>query len=143
MWAPNAHSVWVAIVSLRPAGFKVEVPRHESADDLSLGALGRAGCIKTNSREDDLVQLRWPDFGGGANGPSLIEAQENYRRVGASDPTRVVRVRPATASEPMDSSWRPFEHGRDVIEKRVSGTDDGKTYAEDRTVYYYWRGATR
>ena len=87
--------------------------------------------------EDDLIQLRWPDYGGGANHPSLIGAQENYRRSGASDPRLVAHVRPAEASEPLDPDWRPFDADR--VEDRVSGVDYGKTYADDRAIYYYWR----
>lgn len=49
--------------------------------------------------EDDPVQLREPDRRGGANGPSLNEARENFRRLGASDPVLVNRVRPATEEE--------------------------------------------
>ncbi|MFC5904955.1 CPCC family cysteine-rich protein [Streptomyces zhihengii] len=33
--------------------------------------------------EDDRVQLRWPDWTGGANRPSLIEAQVNFTDFGA------------------------------------------------------------
>jgi len=28
--------------------------------------------------EDDIIQLRWPDYSGGANGPSLIAAQSSF-----------------------------------------------------------------
>lgn len=89
--------------------------------------------------EDDLVQLRWPDMGGGANHPSLIEAQHSFRRTGASDPRLLVHVRPAVASEPLDADWRPFDAGRDRLEVWVSGVDYGSTYADDLTLYYYWR----
>ena len=89
--------------------------------------------------EDDLVQLRWPDYGGGANHPSLIGAQDNYLRTGASDPRLLAHVRLAEVSEPLDPSWRPFDVDRDLVEVRVSGVDYGNTYDDDRTIYYYWR----
>jgi hypothetical protein len=89
--------------------------------------------------EDDISQLRWPDLGGGANSASLIEAQETYRRIGASDERFVAHVRAATSAEPMDSSWRPFDLSCDNVEDRVSGTDYGVTYSHDQTAYYYWR----
>lgn len=93
--------------------------------------------------EDDVVQLRRPDFRGGANLPSLIEAQANYLRTGVSDPRLLAQVRPAAASEPLDPEWRPFDAGRDHVEARVSGVDDGTTPADDRTPYYYWRHRSR
>lgn len=93
--------------------------------------------------EDDLVQLRWPDLRGGANGPSLREAQEHYRRIGASDPRLLAHVRSADVNEQLDPAWRPFDETRDPIEQRVSGVDYGNTYAIDRTAYYYWRRRPR
>lgn len=54
--------------------------------------------------EDDLVQLRSPDFAGGANRPSLIEAQAAFAEIGAIDPRlvptsgRLVTTTPATLS---------------------------------------------
>jgi hypothetical protein len=88
--------------------------------------------------EDDLVQLRWPDLAGGANRPSLIKAQENYRLVGASEPRLLEHVRAADSSEPLDDHWRRFDPTRDHIEERRPGIYYGKTYAIDRTAYYYW-----
>jgi hypothetical protein len=88
--------------------------------------------------EDDIVQLRWPDFGGGANRPSLIEAQANVGRLGAVEERLVPHVRPAADEEPIDPAWRPFDRTRDEIEPRESGVDYGLTYADDRTAYYYW-----
>ena len=88
--------------------------------------------------EDDIVQLRWPDFAGGANRPSLIEAQEAFMRVGAIEQRWVSRVRAARATEPVDPSWRLFDPTMDSIEGRVSGLDYGMTYSDDPTAYYYW-----
>jgi hypothetical protein len=89
--------------------------------------------------EDDLVQLRWPNLAGGANGPSLVAAQRNYERTGASDPRLAAHVRPPDASELLDVGWRPFDVDKDRKENFISGFDYGKTYADDRTSYYYWR----
>lgn len=89
--------------------------------------------------QDDIVQLRRPDFRGGANKPSLIEAQENVARFGAVEERHIPHVRPPTASEALDPVWRRFDPDRDVIEERRSGVDYGMTYAHDRTAYYYWR----
>jgi hypothetical protein len=85
--------------------------------------------------EDDNVQLRWPDFAGGANRPSLIEAQRNFIEFGAMEARFVGHVRPAGPNEPIDPGWRP-----------VNESDDLKAWAEqhapwpyDLTVLYYWR----
>ena len=43
--------------------------------------------------EDDGVQLRDPDYRGGANGMSLNEARKNFRQFGASEKRRLPRVR--------------------------------------------------
>ena len=89
--------------------------------------------------EDDIVQLRWPDFAGGANRPSLIDAQANYRAFGAVDERSVAHVRQPSTSEVLDPTWRRFEPSSDEVEARVAGTDYGDSYAIARTTYYYWR----
>jgi hypothetical protein len=88
--------------------------------------------------QDDLVQLRWPTFGGGANRPSLIEAQRNVASFGAVEERLVRHVRTATYSETSDPAWRPFDPDRDAIEEHRPGVDYGMTYSDDRTAYYYW-----
>jgi hypothetical protein len=88
--------------------------------------------------QDDIVQLWWPNLGGGANRPSLIEAQENVGRFGAVEERLVQYVRTAKASEQLDPAWRPFDPDADAIEEHRSGFDYGTTYADDRTAYYYW-----
>ena len=93
--------------------------------------------------QDDLVQLRWPVLAGGANGPSLIEAQENYRRFGAVEERLVQYVRPPTPAETVDPGWRRFDMALDRVEEFRSGVDYGRTYADDRTAYYYWRSDSR
>jgi hypothetical protein len=90
--------------------------------------------------EDDLVQLRRPDMAGGANGPSLIEAQRNFQRTGASDERLVEHVRPARASEAVDPRWRAFDPDLDRVEERSPGDDIGPTHRHDN---YYWRRASR
>ncbi len=85
------------------------------------------------------MQLRRPDFTGGANRPSLIEAQHNYRQTAASDPRFVANVRPAGAAEPVDPDWRPFDPARDRISERETGTGDRPTDQVGVTAHYYWR----
>ncbi len=89
--------------------------------------------------QDDVVQLRWPDIGGGANRPSLIEAQGNVVRLGAVEERLVPFVRSATSTEPLDEEWRPFDVHADAVKEHIPGVDYGMTYATDGTTYYYWR----
>lgn len=42
---------------------------------------GSYAICQVCSWEDDAVQLRWPDWQGGANDPSLIKAQQTYALV--------------------------------------------------------------
>lgn len=43
--------------------------------------------------EDDFVQLKDPDFSGGANKVSLIQARENFLKFGACEEEMVKHVR--------------------------------------------------
>ncbi|WP_326837600.1 CPCC family cysteine-rich protein [Amycolatopsis rhabdoformis] len=86
--------------------------------------------------EDDAVQLRWPDWRGGANGPSLIEAQRSYAELGAMEPRFTRSVRPAAAAEPIDDGWRPIDLAVDDFEPR--GVHD-EPWPADRTALYWWR----
>ena len=89
--------------------------------------------------EDDLSQLRWPDTDGGANVPSLIDAQANVARFGAMEWRFIRKVRAPRNDEPMDPEWRRFDPDRDEIEEHIPGLDYGALYPRDRTVFYYWR----
>jgi len=86
--------------------------------------------------EDDAVQLRWPDWPGGANKPSLLTAQQNFQRYGARDERAVEHVRPASDDEARDPNWRPIDPHLDTFEPM------GVQFAawpDDRTVLYWWR----
>nr|WP_093572708.1 CPCC family cysteine-rich protein [Amycolatopsis rubida] len=86
--------------------------------------------------EDDLVQLRWPISCSGANGVSLIEAQRNYRQVGASESRWKDRVRKPNDGELLDKGWRPIDLRIDSFEDeddRLIG------WPSDRSVLYWWR----
>ncbi|GAB2572109.1 hypothetical protein Aab01nite_03640 [Paractinoplanes abujensis] len=86
--------------------------------------------------EDDLVQLRWPDFTGGANRPSLIGAQANVKKFGACEQRSVAHVRPPRDDEPLDPDWRPIDPERDHFE---SLDEHEAPWPDDRTVLYWWR----
>jgi len=58
--------------------------------------------------EDDFVQLEDPTYEGGANRPSLIQAQRNYREMGDAD--GIKKKRPRRKYE-RDPDWRPFDDG--------------------------------
>ena len=88
--------------------------------------------------EDDLVQLIWTDYAGGANDPSLIEAQRTFESIGAVEERLLPFVRKPTATDERDQSWRRFDATRDPLRARVDNDDLGDE-AEDPTVYYYWR----
>jgi Cysteine-rich CPCC len=84
--------------------------------------------------EDDLMQLRWPQLGSGANLVSLLEAQQNFAKLGAIEERFVGDVRPPNTNEPLEPGWRPI-HGGDPFE----GPDDSAPWPDDRTLLYYWR----
>lgn len=86
--------------------------------------------------EDDLVQLRWPDWPGGANKPSLIEAQGNFSKGGSSEARLLEHVRAPASEEPLDDGWRPVNPALDDFE---AITTQEAEWPDDRTVLYYWR----
>lgn len=60
---------------------------------------GTYGVCPVCDWEDDGVQFREPDYEGGANRVSLIEARRNFAAFGASDEESRSRVRVPTADE--------------------------------------------
>jgi hypothetical protein len=88
--------------------------------------------------QDDVVQLRFPNFAGGANKPSLMEAQRNFAEFGAKEIRHLQHVRPPTAEDIRDPDWRPVDPPRDLFTAldHGDGTDDWPT---ERSRLYYWR----
>jgi len=86
--------------------------------------------------EDDEVQLRWPDVRGGANSPSLIDAQANFAEFGSSEERRLPSSRPPTPSDHRETGWRPIDLALDRFEPR--GTSEGE-HPSDSTAFYWWR----
>lgn len=87
--------------------------------------------------EDDLIRLRWPGFSGGANGYSLIEAQESFRLHGVSEPRFLRFVRPPDQGDSREGGWRPLDHTVDAYEQ-----DDPRQEAawpQAATDLYWWR----
>nr|WP_227467119.1 CPCC family cysteine-rich protein [Nocardioides lijunqiniae] len=86
--------------------------------------------------EDDAVQLRWPTYEGGANGPSLIDSQRAYATDGAMECRFTDIVRPPTEGEPLDPNWRPIDPESDSFE----GSDERQAdWPADLTTLYWWR----
>lgn len=59
--------------------------------------------------EDDPVQFDDPDYGGGANTPSLRTAQNNYRLFGACEERYKKYVSELNGQYEKDSDWKPFK----------------------------------
>lgn len=81
------------------------------------------------------MQLRYPEFSGGANRPSLIEAQATFLRQAASDPRFRHHVRPPSDAESAEPGWRLLDPVRDAYEREV-GRDP---WPDDLTRLYWWR----
>ena len=69
--------------------------------------------------EDDNVQLRWPDWAGGANKLSLIDAQRNYAEFGAMERRFRGNVRAAVPDEHGEEGWRSIDPTLDSFEPRA------------------------
>src|SRR5690242_1102863 len=76
--------------------------------------------------EDDVMQLRWPELAGTTNAVSLVEAQKNFARLGASEERFLRDVRPPAPDEKIDEGWRPID-ARD----RFEGPDESAPWPED------------
>lgn len=61
--------------------------------------------------EDDQVQFRDPDYEGGANRPSLRQAQRNFATFGACERVACGAVRPPRPYEARDPGWSPLVGG--------------------------------
>lgn len=83
--------------------------------------------------EDDLVQLRDVRFGGGANIPNLITAQQMYQEIGASEERLLKFVISPKAEHRRDPRWHIFNPEHDEM-----SADDGTAWARDPLAYYYW-----
>lgn len=86
--------------------------------------------------EDDVVQLRWPQVGGGANRLSLVEAQAEYTATGAMEHRFIGNVRAATVDEPVEPGWRPADSAVDNFEIADAVRDP---WPDDYTGLYWWR----
>jgi hypothetical protein len=86
--------------------------------------------------EDDLVQLRWPQYVGGANSVSLAEAQRSYKELGISRERFNDSGRMPMDGEPVEPGFRLVDLTNDDFED--PGNQDAP-WPDDRTVLYWWR----
>ena len=75
---------------------------------LTLGASGEYEICPICFSEDDPSQAEDPDRCGGANDPSLREAQANFAEFGACDIASAPRVRPPTEADVRAAGWAPL-----------------------------------
>jgi hypothetical protein len=59
--------------------------------------------------EDDGVQFNDPDYEGGANVPSLRQAQKNFIEFCAKEFTKVKYTRKPSNTDERDLNWRPLD----------------------------------
>ena len=85
--------------------------------------------------EDDGGQLRYPTSSDGANGISLVEAQQNHGRLGAVHKRFKSKVRPPRANEPLDPGWRPCDSELDWTDPRL----ESDRWPVNPEALYYWR----
>jgi hypothetical protein len=88
--------------------------------------------------EDDCVQLRFPNLAGGANKPSLMEAQRNFAEFGACEIRLLQHVRAPAPEDIRDPDWRPVDPLRDLFAALGSG-DGTYDWPAEHTRLYYWR----
>ena len=86
--------------------------------------------------EDDDIQLRWPDWAGGANSLCLVDAQRAYAGTGAMEYRFTGIVRGAAPDEPLDEGWRPIDPALDDFEPRGVAS---APWPGDLTMLYWWR----
>jgi len=76
--------------------------------------------------EDDPSESRKPGFALGANGVSLVEAQQMYLRLGATHPSLVNKVRPPQPEEARPADWRPHEASNFNVEPVITRDEAGE-----------------
>jgi cysteine-rich CPCC protein len=87
--------------------------------------------------EDDPVQILDPWFGGGANKPSLVQAQATYVAYGAMEQRFVANVKGILSGDVRDPEWRRVaEYDRRFAR---APRDLSKDEHRELSAWYYWR----
>jgi hypothetical protein len=88
--------------------------------------------------EDDIVQLAFPDCAGGANGISLLEAQQTFILNGVCEARFRAHVRPPGPTD-KDPHWRPLNPGRDRFLSWFNKKDHKRWKQSSGDIcLYYW-----
>jgi hypothetical protein len=74
----------------------------------SIGSIGEWEICLICYWEDDPIQRDDPDYDGGANEPSLRQAQKNYMEYGACQIDRIKYVRKEGRDDKKDPNWEPL-----------------------------------
>jgi Cysteine-rich CPCC len=72
---------------------------------------------------------------GGANGVSLLEAQQNFARFGTSKAAFGRRAQPPAVQYTREKEWRPLNEQLDNIENHATVTG----WSDIGEGLYYWR----
>lgn len=59
--------------------------------------------------EDDPIQLKDPNYEGGANRVSLRQGQKNFKKYGACEKEMVKNVRQPNKDEKKDHNWKSLD----------------------------------
>ena len=87
--------------------------------------------------EDDALQLEFATtLSGGANSPTLLDAQRNYAVFGACEQRFVTNVRAPEGGTLREPDWRPIDPARDQFPEW--GECHDRAPAVDDSLYY-WR----
>ena len=85
------------------------------------------------------MQLRFPTLEGGANRPSLIQAQKNFVEYGACEKEFQRDVRKPKNTDVRDPGWRMVDESADSFEEPIDDIEQFTLYPDDSTTLYYWR----
>jgi hypothetical protein len=88
-----------------------------------------------------MVQLAFPDAGGGANPPSLIDAQQNFVAFSACTEDMRQHVRAPSHLDRRDPGWRVLDvqNDRYLHWEREADHDLWRSVMEKDLCLYYWR----
>jgi hypothetical protein len=89
--------------------------------------------------EDDPVQAADPWFQGGANRPSLAEAQRNYVAFGTVERRSVENVRLPGDQDAVDPSWRPLRDSDREYATTPRHIKEADQQFGAGQPYHYWR----
>ncbi|MBI2545227.1 MAG: hypothetical protein HYW22_01335 [Candidatus Aenigmarchaeota archaeon] len=101
------------------------------------GPLGCEDICKICFWQDDLGDYITANRPVGPNRVSLIEAQKNFIKFGASDKRILSSVRKPTSEDKKDPEWRMVDLSVDVEFLKLY--DHWKKWPDDTTKLYYWK----